>query len=264
MTLLPVFFLVPCFFLGYQPNKPNLKNAKKKTNENDPTGSPLLQSTDRPVKGVGGPSTNLWKWKTPKAISRNVAQLIDPMGDEDSGGWGSWGLVSWGGGLYNFGVFFFLKQGKPLPFWGRTKKRDGWNQLCLVVFIYIYIYIYMYIYIYIPGTYLSSIFSLGPSKTRVFPIKTRGPIWVPGVCIYIYILVTFIARNPCSQLLHFMVSHFFSFSWGLQSFETSSAKNLCGHTFDGPEILRSPVEVGSLSHYLRRVLAPSQVVFWDF
>ena len=26
------------------------------------------------------------------------------------------------------------------------------------------------------------------------------------------------------------------------------------------EILRSPVEVGSVSHYLRRVLAPSQVV----
>ena len=27
---------------------------------------------------------------------------------------------------------------------------------------------------------------------------------------------------------------------------------------------RSPVEVGSLSHYLRRVLAPSEVIVWDF
>ena len=31
-------------------------------------------------------------------------------------------------------------------------------------------------------------------------------------------------------------------------------------TVDGSEILRSPVEVGSVSHYLRRVLAPDQVV----
>ena len=31
-------------------------------------------------------------------------------------------------------------------------------------------------------------------------------------------------------------------------------------TVDGSEIWRSPVEVGSLSYYLRRVLAPSQVV----
>ena len=36
------------------------------------------------------------------------------------------------------------------------------------------------------------------------------------------------------------------------------------HAVDGSEILRSPVEVGRLSHYLRRVLAPSQVVVWDF
>ena len=176
------------------------------------------------------------------------------------GGLGGW-LV--GGGAFITLGFFFFETGETLAFLGADKKK-GWLES--VVFSGVYLYIYIYVYIYIPGTYLSSIFSLGPSKTRVFPIKTRGPIWVPGVCIYIYIyiLVTFIARNPCSQLLHFMVSHFFSFSWGLQSFETSSAKNLCGHTFDGPEILRSPVEVGSLSHYLRRVLAPSQVVFWDF
>ena len=31
-------------------------------------------------------------------------------------------------------------------------------------------------------------------------------------------------------------------------------------TVGGSEIRRSPVEVGSSSHYLRRVLAPSQVV----
>ena len=35
-------------------------------------------------------------------------------------------------------------------------------------------------------------------------------------------------------------------------------------TVDGSEIRRSPVEVGSSSHYLRRVLAPSQVVFTGF
>ena len=40
-----------------------------------------------------------------------------------------------------------------------------------------------FIYIYIPGTYLSSIFSLDHSKTRSFPIKTRV-IWVPGIYIY--------------------------------------------------------------------------------
>ncbi len=33
----------------------------------------------------------------------------------------------------------------------------------------------------IPGTCLSSILVVEPSKTRSFPIKTRGPIWVPGI-----------------------------------------------------------------------------------
>ena len=41
-----------------------------------------------------------------------------------------------------------------------------------------------YIYIYIPGTCLSSILVVEPSKTRSFPIKTRV-IWVPGIYIYI-------------------------------------------------------------------------------
>ena len=36
---------------------------------------------------------------------------------------------------------------------------------------------------YIPGTYLSSIFGLQPSKTRPFPIKTRV-IWVPGTSTF--------------------------------------------------------------------------------
>ena len=36
------------------------------------------------------------------------------------------------------------------------------------------------IYIYIPGTCLSSILRLKPSKTRSFPTKTRV-IWVPGI-----------------------------------------------------------------------------------
>ena len=37
-------------------------------------------------------------------------------------------------------------------------------------------------------------------------------------------------------------------------------KELREHTVDGSEIRRAPVEVGILSHYLGRVLAPPQVV----
>ena len=37
-------------------------------------------------------------------------------------------------------------------------------------------------------------------------------------------------------------------------------RNQCSDTVDGSEIRRSAVELGSLSHYLRRGLAPSQVV----
>ena len=40
--------------------------------------------------------------------------------------------------------------------------------------------IYYIIYIYVPGTYLSSIFGLQPSKTRPLLIKTRV-IWVLGI-----------------------------------------------------------------------------------
>ena len=42
-----------------------------------------------------------------------------------------------------------------------------------------------YIYIYIPGTCLSSILGVEPSKTRPFSSKTRV-IWVPGIHIYIH------------------------------------------------------------------------------
>ena len=31
---------------------------------------------------------------------------------------------------------------------------------------------------------MTSIFEGQPPKTRSFPIKTRGPIWVPGIYIY--------------------------------------------------------------------------------
>ena len=40
------------------------------------------------------------------------------------------------------------------------------------------------IYLHVPGTCLSSILFVEPSKTGSFPIKTRGPIWVPGMCIF--------------------------------------------------------------------------------
>ena len=51
-------------------------------------------------------------------------------------------------------------------------------------------YIYVaYIYIYIPGTCLSSILGLQPSKTRSFPSKTEV-IWVPGIHKYIDMYVT--------------------------------------------------------------------------
>ena len=39
----------------------------------------------------------------------------------------------------------------------------------------------------LPRTPMSSIFEGQPSKTRPFPNKTRGPIWVLGLYIYIYI-----------------------------------------------------------------------------
>ena len=47
--------------------------------------------------------------------------------------------------------------------------------------MYVCICIYIYIgFFFAPGTCLSSISSLGPSKTRSFPIKARV-IWVPGI-----------------------------------------------------------------------------------
>ena len=46
--------------------------------------------------------------------------------------------------------------------------------------IYLYIIILIYVYLYTPGTCLSSILGLQPSKTRFFPIKT-GVICVPGL-----------------------------------------------------------------------------------
>ena len=41
-------------------------------------------------------------------------------------------------------------------------------------------------YIYIPRTQMTSIFEGQPPKTRPFRTKTRGPIWVPGIYIYIH------------------------------------------------------------------------------
>ena len=53
-------------------------------------------------------------------------------------------------------------------------------------------------YIYVPGTCLSSILGLEPSKRRPFPIKT-GVIWVPGISIYIhlyiYIYILYMTHN---------------------------------------------------------------------
>ena len=48
---------------------------------------------------------------------------------------------------------------------------------------------------------------------------------------------------------------------GLEMYEVKVGLN---HTVDGSEIRRSPVEVGSLSHIIYRVLAPSQLVVLDF
>ena len=56
----------------------------------------------------------------------------------------------------------------------------------------IYIYIHekiLCIYIYMPGTCLSSILGVEPSKTRPFSSKTRV-IWVPGVYTYTYSVST--------------------------------------------------------------------------
>ena len=46
-------------------------------------------------------------------------------------------------------------------------------------YVYIYIY-YINIYIYIPGTCLSFVLRVEPSKRRYFPIKARV-ICVPGI-----------------------------------------------------------------------------------
>ena len=50
-----------------------------------------------------------------------------------------------------------------------------------------YVYIFVYIY-YIPGTCLSPVLGVQPSKTRSCPIKT-GVIWVPGIYIYIFMCI---------------------------------------------------------------------------
>ena len=50
-----------------------------------------------------------------------------------------------------------------------------------------YIYIYLYIYIHIPGTCLSSILGVEPSKTRPFSSKTRV-IWVLGIYMSTHML----------------------------------------------------------------------------
>ena len=57
--------------------------------------------------------------------------------------------------------------------------------------------------LYVPGTFLSSILRLQPSKTRSFPIKTRV-IWVPGIYIYIFAigLLFCVDFQPLSPLLN--------------------------------------------------------------
>ena len=42
------------------------------------------------------------------------------------------------------------------------------------------------VYIYIPRAQIISIFEGQPSKTRPFPIKTRGPIWVLGIYVCLH------------------------------------------------------------------------------
>ena len=78
--------------------------------------------------------------------------------------------------------------------------------------------IYIYICIYIPRTQLTSIFEGQLSKTRPFSIKTRGPIWVLGIYIYIYqMLVWKDTRFPPSDLFPLDV-------WALKV-DTSRLKN---------------------------------------
>ena len=74
----------------------------------------------------------------------------------------------------------------------------GWRDTEFPIIEYIlYSKCYLYLYIvtlkmmswlgvYIPGTCLSPILGLQPSKTRSFPIKT-GVVWVPGMHINIYV-----------------------------------------------------------------------------
>ena len=50
---------------------------------------------------------------------------------------------------------------------------------------------------------------------------------------------------------------------GTYSIHGASGIEIIKNTVDGSEIRRSPVEVGSLSHYLQG-FCTSQVVLWDF
>ena len=63
---------------------------------------------------------------------------------------------------------------------------------------------YTYVYIYIPGTCLSSILVVEPSKTRSFPSK-QGPFgFQVHICIYIYFFFRWSKTTPahrvCRQL----------------------------------------------------------------
>ena len=91
----------------------------------------------------------------------------------------------------------------------------GWRDTEFPIIEYIlYSKCYLYLYIvtlkmmswlgvYIPGTCLSPILGLQPSKTRSFPIKT-GVVWVPGMHINIYL------RLPtCAKFLLFQKKTFF-------------------------------------------------------
>ena len=63
-------------------------------------------------------------------------------------------------------------------FWEVHLRFEDWFSLSLFVVFFANIF---------TGSCLSSILSLGPSKTRSFPIKTRV-IWVPGIYYSVYLI----------------------------------------------------------------------------
>ena len=98
--IVPWWFWVSPIFL-----KGNFSSdyGKRRFHDGQPLDSirwSMIRGT-KPPEGVGSPSTNLWKWKTPKAISRNV----------------TWQLITFG--LPWIPIFF--------GFFCLPKKNDGWK-----------------------------------------------------------------------------------------------------------------------------------------